>query len=235
MSEQPSSTFALGTTKYQVDRYPAKNGATKRPAILMLHGVDGMGGESGTEIGKFAEQIAADGFVVFVPHYFDAADGADSLPIEELFVRRVPRLRSYPARIAAAVDHVLKQPESDGRLGLVGLSLGGGLAVGYAESVPPGKVKALVDFFGFIADPTHFANAGRLPPTLILHNRTDAIVRVAETSKPLLDALDKTAVIHDHQFYDDVNPARRNHPFLPGGKADVDARSRAVAWLKTHV
>lgn len=103
MSEQPSSTFALGTTKYQVDRYPAKNGATKRPAIVMLHGVDGMGGESGTEIGKFAEQIAADGFVVFVPHY------------------------------------------------------------------------------------------------------------------------------------DDVNPARRNHTFLPGGKADMDARSRAVAWMKKHV
>ena len=235
MSQLQSSTFEFGTTKHQIDRYPAKNGGTKQPAIVMLHGVDGMGSESGTEIAKFAEQVAAGGFTVFVPHYFDASDGADSLPIEELFARRVPRLRNYPARIAAAVDHVLKQPGSDGRLGLIGLSLGGGLAVGYAESVPPGKVKALVDFFGFISDPTHFLNAGRLPPTLILHNRADDIVRVSDTSQPLLDALDKTKVVHDHRFYDDVNPSRRNHPFLPGGKADVDARSRAVAWLTTHV
>ena len=235
MIESQSSEFGIGTHRYQIDRYAAKSGAAKRPLVVMLHGVDGMGGESGTEIGKFAEQIAGAGFLVFVPYYFDSADGDDSLPIEELLALRVPRVGSYPARIAAAVDHVLKQPDADGRLGLVGLSLGGGLAVGFAESVPSGRVKALVDFFGYISDAKHFLNAGRLPPTLILHNSADPLVKVPESSQPLLEALDNTSVIHDHCFYKDDNPSRRNHPFLPGGKADVDSRSRSVAWLKTYV
>ena len=142
---------------------------------------------------------------------------------------------SYPVRIAAAIDHAVAQAGGDGRLGLVGLSLGGGLAVDYAESVSAGKVRALVDYFGFISSPRHFANVDRLPPTLILHNNADGIVKIRESSKPLLDALDKTTVIHEHHFYDDANPLRGNHPFLPGGPADVDSRSRSVEWLKTYV
>ena len=184
MIEQQSSTFDVGTKKHQIDWYAAKSGTAKRPAVVILHGIDGMSGESGAEIGKFAEQIAGEGFLVFVPYYFDADDGADSFPIEELFLRRAPRLGSYPARIAAAVDHVLKQPDCDGRLGLVGFSLGGGLAIGYAESVAVGKVKALVDYFGYISDPKYFLNADRLPPTLILHNKADPIVKVPESSQP---------------------------------------------------
>ena len=31
------------------------------------------------------------------------------------------------------------------------------------------------------------------------------------------------------------NPARKNHPFLPGGRADIDSRARAVAWLKKYI
>jgi dienelactone hydrolase len=235
MVEQQSSTFEVGTQKHRIDRYAAKHGLPKRPVVVVFHGVDGMGGESGTEIRKFAEQIAGEGFLVFVPHYFDAADGADTLPLEQLFLRRVPRVGSYPMRIAAAVDYALAQPGGDARLGLVGLSLGGGLAVDYAESGSARKVSALIDYFGFISDPTHFANAGRLPPTLILHNNADGIVKIRESSKALLDALDKTAVIHDHRFYDDANPLRGHHPFLPGGAADVDSRSRSVAWLNTYV
>ena len=110
-----------------------------------------------TEIGKFAKQIAEAGFLVFVPHYFDAEDGPDNVSLEELVGKRLPRVGQYPPRVTAAMDHVLAQPEGDGRLGLVGLSLGGGLAVGYAESVP-GRVKALVDFFGFM-EPKHLLDA----------------------------------------------------------------------------
>jgi dienelactone hydrolase len=235
MVEHESSSFEMGGQKYPIDRYAAKNGSAKRSIVIVLHGVDGMGGESGTEIRKFAEQIADAGFLVFVPHYFDAADGADSLPLEQLFFRRVPRVGSYPPRIAAAIDHVLQQSGGDGELGLVGLSLGGGLAIDYAQSISSGEVRALVDYFGYISDPKLYANAGRLPPTLILHNNADEIVKIRESSKPLLEALGRTAVVHDHCFYDDANPARGNHPFLPGGPADVDSRSRSVAWLKTYL
>lgn len=32
--------------------------------VVLFHGVDGMDGESGTQIHKFAKQIAAEGFLV---------------------------------------------------------------------------------------------------------------------------------------------------------------------------
>jgi dienelactone hydrolase len=136
MVEHESLSLDMGGQKYLIDRYSVKNGSAKRPIVVTLHGVDGMGGESGTEIRKLAEQFADAGFLVFVPHYFDSADGADSLPLEELLLRRVPRVGNYPPRIAAAIDHVLKQSGGDGHLGLVGLSLGGGLAIDYAQSMP---------------------------------------------------------------------------------------------------
>jgi dienelactone hydrolase len=236
MIEHLSSTYSSGNQPYTIDRYAEKNGAPKRPVVVLLHGVDGLGTQSGAEIRKLAEQIAGEGFLVIVPHYFDANDGADTQPIAELFERRLPRLAGYPLRIAAAVDYALKQPDADSeRLGLVGLSLGGGLALDYAESAKAGRIKALVDYFGYISDPKIFANVERLPPTLILHNNADKIVKIEASSQLLLDALEKSAVIHDHCFYDDVNPSGRDHPFLPGGKADVDSRARSVMWLKTHL
>jgi len=236
MIEQHTSAFAIGGQSYAVQRYAQKHGTATRPPVVVLHGVDGLGTQSGVEIRKFAEQMAGEGFLVFVPNYFDANDGADTLPLEELFGRRVPRVASYLPRVAAAVEHVLKQADVDaGHVGLVGLSLGGGLALQYAHGVPAGTVKALVDYFGYIADPRIFANVHRLPPTLILHHNADEIVKMAASSQLLLDALDRSAVVHDHQFYDDVNPAGRHHPFLPGGHADVDSRSRSIAWLKAHL
>lgn len=225
MSGQMSSTFEMGSQKYAIDRYADKSGAVKRPVVVVVHGVDGMGGESGTEIQKFAEQIAGEGFLTFAPHYFDANDGPDTLPLPELFARRVPRVGSYPARIAAAVDYALKHRDADGgRLGLVGLSLGGGLVLNYAESAPAGKVKALVDFFGYISDPKIYVQAGRLPPTLILHNKKDEVVKLRESSQALLDSLEKTKVPHDHQFYDEQQPRARSPPVSSRG-----ARRRRLA------
>jgi dienelactone hydrolase len=230
-------TFEIGGQKYPVDRYMGPGGAAKRPVVVMAHGVDGMGEPSATEIRKFAEQIAADGYLVFTPHYFDANDGSDTLPIEALLALRVPRLALYPPRIAAAISYATKDSHADGaRVGLIGLSLGGGLMLDYAESAPVGRVKALVDFFGYVSDQRICDNANRLPPTLILHNANDGVVQLALSSQPLLKALDATTVPHDHCFYtDDHNPARKDHPFLPGGKADVDSRSRSLAWLKKYV
>jgi dienelactone hydrolase len=235
MIEHQTSKFVSGSLSYTIDRYADKAGAATRPVVVMLHGVDGLGTQSGVEIDKFAKQLAGEGFLVFVPHYFDAADGADTLPLPQVFAMRVPRVGLYPPRIAAAVDHARTQPGADaGRLGLIGLSLGGGLALQHAEGAPAGTIKALVDFFGYISDQATLNNVSHLPPTLVLHNKADEIVKVAVSSQPLLAALDKSTVVHDHEFYDDANPPT-NHPFLPGGHADVDSRARSVKWMKTHL
>ena len=129
-------TFDVGGKPYAMDRNADARATGKRPVVVVVHGVDGMGGASGIEIGKFAVQLAGEGFLVFTPHYFDAADGPDSRRSRRCW-RYGCRGGEVPAAIAAAIDVALKQPDADGdRLGLIGLSLGGGLALGYAESAP---------------------------------------------------------------------------------------------------
>ena len=47
MSGQVSSTSEIGSQKYAIDRYADKS-AVRRPVVVIVHGVDGMGGESGS-------------------------------------------------------------------------------------------------------------------------------------------------------------------------------------------
>jgi dienelactone hydrolase len=238
---QSRTSFTSGTgpamETYKVDVYPATAAATKLPVVVLLHGIDGMG-LSGPQITDFARQLEKEGYLVLVPHYFDKNDGDDSLPITDLFTRRTPRRSLYVPRIADAVKHAIGLGDADKtRVGLVGFSLGGGLALEHAES-QPGTIKGVVDFFGFIKNTTIIAQVAKLPPTLVLHNQNDDIVPVDESSKPLLTALDALmgakAVVHDHKYYVEVNPPG-NHQFKPGGAADIDSRKQTIQWLTDHV
>jgi dienelactone hydrolase len=231
-----SHSFTVGSAKYTIDRFAAQTGAAKWPVVVILHGVDGMVGESETEIRKLAKQIAGDGYLVFLPHYLDSTPGVTGMPSLEVMVARVSQVDTYRPRVAAAFDYVLKQPDiDDARLGIVGLSLGGGLGLWYAESAPRAKAKAVVDFFGHISDPTIYSNAGQLPPTLVFHNKDDGVVR-PEHSVALVAALAGARVVHDSQIYEEPPyPERYHHTFRPGGKADLDSRARTRKWLDTYV
>jgi dienelactone hydrolase len=231
-----SSSFQVGTVSYGIERYRDAADARRRPAVVLLHGVDGLGGQSGAELRALAARIAEEGYLVALPRYFDAEDGADTLPLEEMFARRVPRVGLYGPRIAAAVDDTIDHAGADGnRLALIGASLGGGLALAHAQSAPAGTIKAVVDLFGYIGDPRIFANVDRLPPTLILHNRDDRVVTVKSSSAPLLHALAGTSVEHDHEFFDEDYDERRNHSFRPGGEVEAKARTRTLQWLAKYV
>lgn len=230
----PSMTFNVGSETFAMDRYPATPGTAKRPVVLMVHGLDGLSGASGIGIRKFAEQASDAGFLVLAPHYFGSGDGSDSAPLPELLAQRLPHDAAYRARIVAAVDRALEESDADTeRLGLVGFSLGGGQVVAYAEAAPAGRVKAVVDFFGY-ATPTMVADADRLPPTLVLHNNADLVVG-ASISRALVARLTTAGVEHDAVFYDDDNSQQANHPFKSGGPADIDSRKRTIDWLRTHL
>jgi len=236
MANLQSSTFKVGTDPYPIDRY-GQRGSTKRPVVVILHGVDGMVGESDTEIRKLATQIADDGYAVFVPHYFGAERPGAGMPSEEVLFQRTMMVDSFRPRVAAAVKYAMVQTESDAaRLGVVGLSLGGGLALWFAESAPKGSVKAVVDFFGHIADRGIYDNVKALPPTLVFHNEPDGVVS-SQLSVKLLKKLEEQHVVHDGTVYDKEPPypERREHTFRPGGPADVDSRARTRKWLDTYV
>jgi len=221
MIQQTPTPFSVGTDTYPMTRYAAASAVPARPAVVFLHGTDGLVGESGTEIQKFAEQIAADGFLVFVPSYF-GNDGEGTVPVLELYDRRIRGVNSYTPRIAAAIDRALADPGvARGHLGLVGLSLGGGLALQYAASRAPGEVDAVVDFFGYIAPESNvYRDAARLPPTLIFHNPKDKIVDPNYSTR-LRDALTTAKVPHEHHEKDDDYEERKFHPFRSGGRRSL--------------
>jgi dienelactone hydrolase len=236
MSDLLSSTFTVGTEKYTIDRYATRSGAPKRPVVVILHGVDGMVGESETEVRKLAAQIADDGYLVFIPHYLGSTPGSTTMPSREILAQRTMQVDTYRPPVTGAVDFALAQRDADTtRLGIVGLSLGGGLALWYAESAPHGKVRAIVDFFGHIGDPAIYSNAGKLPPTLVLHNRADQIVN-RELSERLIASLAQQKVVHESEIYNEPPyPERYDHTFRPGGAADLDSRARTRKWLNRYV
>jgi carboxymethylenebutenolidase len=201
------------------------------PAVVLLHGTEGLEGESGTEIPKLAEQIADAGFVVFVPEYFGSEPAG--VPDEVAYLRRIQSVGVYAPRVS---DHARSDPRVDRkRLGLVGLSLGAGLALQYAASAPAGTVDAVVDFFGYIdASANVYRDAGKLPPTVIIHNEEDDVVG-PEYSVKLRDELRRHGVINEYHPNDDDYHERKFHPFRPGGKADRHARGKTAEWLKKYV
>ena len=235
MSDPKSSTYNVGTAPYPIDCYGTPT-AGQRPVVVILHGVDGLVGESATEVGKLATQIAGDGYLVFVPTYLEEIPGVTGMPPKEELLRRTDQVNTYRPRVSAAVDYALAHPNADrSRFGIVGLSLGGGLAVWYAQSVAPGAVKAVVDFFGFISDPAIYVNVSKLPPTLVFHHADDGLVSRTYSDK-LIERLKEQHVVHDSEIYGKpAYPERWNHTFRPGGHADVDSRDRTRKWLDTYV
>jgi dienelactone hydrolase len=232
MAVRTTSTFQAGADKYQVSSY-ALGAPPKAPAVVLLHDTDGLEGESEIEIPKLAEKIAEAGFVVFVPEYFGEDESA-GLSREDLYMRRIQSVGTYAPRVAAAIEQARSDACVDrNRVGLVGLSLGGGLALQYAVGAPTGAVNALVDYFGFI-DSSVYRDAGKLPPTLIFHSEHDKIVDPVYSLK-LRDALHTHGIVHEHHVYDDDYHERKFHPFRPGGDADKDSRRRTIEWFGKHV
>ncbi|SIO35504.1 Dienelactone hydrolase [Singulisphaera sp. GP187] len=214
-------SYSVDGTSYTMQRSPKLSGATKRPVVVLLHGIDGLSDFSRPQIEGFARELEAQGYAVFLPTYFDASDGdlgSLSAPITSVVTTRIARVGEYGKRVAEAVRVARAEMDVDSaRVAIVGFSLGGGLALEQAEA-SSGGVKAVVDFFGHIGSPAILTNAGKLPPTLVFHNHADEIVS-ASNSKNLMDKLDKTNVIHDVHFLNDEEGVK-HHPFKPNGEAD---------------
>jgi len=134
--------------------------------------------------------------------------------------------------LADAIAALASRPGADpNRLGLIGFSLGAATAMTFIASNPPGTVKVLADFFGFLT-PTIRGGVSSFPPTIILHNKNDRIVSVQNSEE--LDRLLPSTI--DHQFIPyDEQWQEWNHAFKPGGSADVDSRSKTTDWFTKHL
>ncbi|HEX8200055.1 MAG TPA: dienelactone hydrolase family protein [Isosphaeraceae bacterium] len=201
-----------------VERFaPTTSG--RHPAVVILHGSGGMPA-GGLAFRAFARVLAGRGYVALIPHYFErtGTTAADERTIPVNFP-------AWMEAVAAAVTFAAGRPDVDpARIGLLGFSLGGYLALATATVDP--RIRAVVECFGGLPE-VLTSDAGKLPPTLILHGDADAVVPVSEAYK-LQQLLTEHRVPHEIQIYRGVG-----HAFL--GPSAEDSGRRTLAFFDTHV
>jgi len=216
-AQAQTQTFTSGSATIRVEWFKPARPSGSAPAILFLHGADGLA--FGERYRSGARSLAAAGYHVFLPHYFDRTGG------------RPPSFSAIPQNFPAWTDTVrdaigwaLRQPGVEpGRVGLLGVSLGGGLSL--ASAARDGRVKAVVEYFGFW--PQGLAPARPLPPVLILHGTADPVVPVAN-AQVIESALKRLGSPYEIKLY-----PGQGHGF--SGAAQSDAAVRAVTFFNRHL
>lgn len=178
-----SAGRTVGVTRFDA---PGKG---PHPALLLLHGIDGPDANRAA-YHQMAQRLASRGFVVYFVSYFDVladrpAELTGFLKDVKAYAttadgpNRERTARSFDACTAAVADavrFVRDEPGVDGRVGVVGVSLGGFVATATAVEKNLG-VHAVVELFGGLPVGLH-GQVGNLPPTLIVHGTKDAVVPI---------------------------------------------------------
>jgi carboxymethylenebutenolidase len=137
-------TFTSGGRTIAVERFDAAGGG-RRPAVILLHGADGMSNADRYSLG--AQVVAAAGYHVFLVHYLERT--GERRAYFSTIGRGFPL---WTEAVRDAVGFVERQAGVDAkRLGMLGTSLGGALAVTVAAE--DSRVKAVVNYFGFLPGP----------------------------------------------------------------------------------
>lgn len=211
-------SFSSGGLPIAVEVFHPPGSAGARPAVIMLHGADGL--QANTRYRSGAATIAAAGYRVFLVHYLDRTRErrASFATVFQNFLPWMETVRDALSFVAARSD------VDAGRIGLVGVSLGGALGLAVAAIDP--RIRALVDYFGPL--PQGAVTAGsRLPPTLILHGAADPVVPVAN-SYAVDELIRNQGGISELKVY-----AGQGHGFH--GAAEADANHRVQEFLGRHL
>lgn len=232
-----SGTRTIGVTRFD------PTGAGPHPAVVLLHGLEGAD-KNAAHYATVAQGLAGRGYVVFAVRYFDGLDAAElaffqanAQPalIGNAKAGRTQVQATFAKCLAAVADGVRYACQQPGvapeRVGIVGFSLGGFLALSAAMQAEL-KITAVVELFGGLPDDRH-AHA-RAMPVLILHGNRDTIVPVAQ-ALALEKTLKAAGATPEVKVYDGVG-----HVFV-GARGEfqwgaaLDAQARAEGFLQRHL
>jgi dienelactone hydrolase len=207
------------------------------PTIVVAYGTLAMTPPFDKLIRDFCDELVANGYVAIIPDYlaatgtaptFDAVYSPNGAPKHaDRWVSILRDAQSY----AQNLSNVAK-----GRMGIVGFSLGGHLALRAAAG---STVKCVVDFFGPLAiggSNVDEALAKSLPPVQIHHGESDNLVPI-KNSKMLDQWLTTNGKKPEfHSYSANGHPGEDLlHPPGIGWTAQASATSRTITFLKNKV
>jgi dienelactone hydrolase len=156
------STYYLeyGNEKVRLDIY--NPGLEKCPVVILIHGAAGIEGDRAVRYRDFATDLMNSGIIAINVHYFQSQKSN----WKKTFIKTI----DYAERMANA--------DKD-KIGLVGYSLGGTVALGVAAA--DNRVKLLALCAGFLPQEFTKADASRLPKTLMISGSQDRAMNTLNT------------------------------------------------------
>lgn len=225
MTATPESVSSGGTA-LTLDMFVPAAAAGPVPLVLVLHGSFGMLPQYRGDILSFAETLAEKGIAAAIPHYLDSTGTAPGVAVFGEIDSKHQRWRAACADVLIALAADTRFDST--RIGLLGFSLGGYLALSLAMDPPaPAAIRAVADFFG----PTDRLDThwSRLPPALIFHGDLDPLVPVSHSDR-VAAGLTTAGRKQDSDFFYKVYPGQK-HGF--DGSALTDSRDRTVEFFAT--
>jgi dienelactone hydrolase len=213
---QSQRIFESGGKSIRLDAYLPDSPTASLPAVIALYGAGG--NVSGME--RYAGVLAAQGFAVYLLHYFDRT--GTQYADKQIIFRNFPL---WMKTLWDAISFVEKQPQVDvGRIALLGFSLGAYLSLSTSAIDP--RVKIVVEFFGGMPKEMKLFMR-RLCPVLILHGEDDPTVPVEEAYN-LQKLLEKKQIPYEIKIYPGVG-----HGF--DAETWKDAGQRSLEFLQKHL
>jgi carboxymethylenebutenolidase len=186
---QSPLVFQTGGKPIRLDAYLPETLDVPIPAVIALHGAGG--NVSGME--RYASVLAAEGFAVYLLHYFDRT-GNEPADLQSM----KPNFPLWMKTLWDAISFVETQAQVDReRIALLGFSLGAYLSL--ANSAIDPRVKAVVEFFGGMPKEMRLFMR-RLCPVLILHGEADLTIPVEEAYH-LQKLLEKKGIAYEIKIY----------------------------------
>ena len=215
----------IGVTRYAADR------VGKRPAVLVLHGNRGV--EFSTRAyERYANALAAGGIDAYLVHYFTAEDHQALDPKKSARESRdaytTSRFEGWTDRISSVVAAILERPDSSGRIGLLGFSLGGYIAADTAAH--DHRVTAIAVLYGGMPD-AMVTQVKHLPPLIELHGDADRAVPLVK-GEELVNLARAVGAPAEQVTY----PGREHgFDFSDTDPMTVDAVGRVVRFFQAHL
>jgi carboxymethylenebutenolidase len=193
--------------------------AKKLPGLLVIHENRGLN----PYIMDVARRVAVEGFLAFAPDMLSPLGGypGDDDKGREMQSKRKPE--EMTEDFVAAAEWLQKNPDCNGKIGVVGFCYGGGMANTLAVRLPE-IVVAAVPFYG--RQPTA-EDAAKIKASLLLHYAA-LDTRITEGWPAYEDALKKAGVKYTAFIYPNVN-----HGFHNDTTPRYDEASAKLAWQRT--